>query len=151
MAQAGPVAAMAAAIALGGCAQSARPMTVDPLLAAGQDDICAIAARPEFPGREEIGVDGLHRARADEILTTARWREVRWRYDRRRHRLHGAWGRCEKVDPGFQTLSFSADGRFAMTYGSWLAAPLFGGGGHCLYEKADGRWAPLVCQVTEAV
>lgn len=38
-----------------------------------------------------------------------------------------------------------------MTYGSWLAAPLAGGGGHCLYEKADGLWQPLVCEVTEAV
>jgi hypothetical protein len=147
----GAVVGAVAAAALGGCAARTPPALIEAPLAFGRDDICAIAARPEEPGREEMGLDGPGRARADEIVRIAQWQEVRWRYDRRRHRLRGPWGRCDKVDPGFQTLSFSTDGRFARTYGSWIAAPLFGGGGHCLYEKADGQWRPVACEVTEAV
>jgi len=82
-------------------------------------------------------------------MRIARWQDVRWRYDRRRHRLHGPWGRCEVADSGFRTLSFSNDGRFAITCGSWIAGPLLGGGGHCLYEKTDGRWRPVACQAIE--
>jgi hypothetical protein len=145
------LAAAMAAVSLEGCAAPVRPRIVEEPLAAGRDDICAIAARPERPGQEEAGLGGPLEARADEILASAKWQDVRWRYDRHRRRLRGPWGRCEGVDPGFSTLSFSADGRFAMTYGSWIAAPLFGGGGHCLYEKADGGWRLLVCEVTEAI
>ena len=144
-------AAIAASVALGGCAGTSRPTLVEDPLAVGREDICAIAARPEHPGREEFGLDGPLKARADEILKAAQWQEVRWRYHRGRRMFQGRWGRCENVDPGFKTLSFSAEGRFAMTYGNWLAAPLYGGGGYCLYEKTGDGWQLLVCEVTEAV
>ena len=144
--------AMAAAAALGACASVApTPEPVQPAgpLPVSQADICAIAARPEQPGMDQSEYQEALWARKDRILEAARWQSVPWRYDRRRRVLHGPWGECPGWGVNSSTLSFSADGRYAVAYGGWQAAEHAGGRGHCLYEKEGESWELIACDVTD--
>jgi hypothetical protein len=139
------------AAALGACSTTPAPEAVPPQppLAVGQADICAVAARPEAPGMDQTDHDEALAARKNRILETARWQSVAWRYDGPARRLHGAWGECPTSGLAFSTLSFSDDGRYAVTYGGWQSGPLSGGWGHCLFEKAGERWELIACDVTD--
>jgi hypothetical protein len=126
--------AAAAFLVLGGGSAPAAP--AGEAVPVSPEDICAVAARPELPGYDQAesparsaGVD------ASALVDGTNWRFV-------------YWGDCPVRPAAIESMSFSPDGRFALTEGGWQAGPLAGGWGYCLFEKTDKGWLPAGCVLT---
>ena len=137
----GLTAAILAALGAGAAAGAPAPGG----LPVSEADICAIAARPEMPGMDQMA-DPERGGEANAIRARPGWRTVLWGYDG--HRMYGDWGACPVSRVGFDSLEVSADGRYALTDGGWQAGPLAGGWGHCLFEKIGPDWKPVACEIT---
>jgi hypothetical protein len=110
----------------------------------GPADVCAISARPEAPGYDEIG-EGAARVKADAVLGGTNWRIGGWDP---KEKIRPEWGPCPIDHVRYTALYFSADGRYAMTEGGWQQGPLAGGEGYCLFEKTGNAWNVLACAIT---
>jgi len=130
-----------------------------------QADVCAVVAAadpyvatspatsPPAPGSAAPGASARDpRAvaeaakRRDAIRYSDRWHGLGWRYEG--GVLSGTWGTCPLASLPFNTLSFSDDGRFAMTEWGGEPVPLGGEWGDCVFEKVAGRWQSLGCVTT---
>lgn len=123
-----------------------------------QADVCAVAALADphapapkpaantapSPAQLKAAVDEANRR--DGIRYTDRWQGLGWHYEA--GVLSGTWGRCRLASLPFNILSFSDDGRFAMTEWGSEPIPLGGEWGDCVFEKVAGRWHSLGCVPT---
>jgi hypothetical protein len=144
----GLAAAFVSALALCAGARGAAPKAKSP--AWGPADVCAIAARPEWPGRDVPGEPGEAREPGDAekaLLADARtdWEFAGWDP---KWKARPEWGPCPIGGVGFDELYFTSDGRIAKTVGGWRAGPIEGAWGYCLFEKRQKAWRPLGCTIT---
>jgi hypothetical protein len=128
----GTAAALAALFAAGG-AEAGPRREESPVTRA---DICAVAARPELPGYDPPPFP--ERASGAEIGAIVD--RTHWQY--------AYWGDCPVRPGAIESLSFSPDGRYALTEGGWQSGPIEGGWGYCLFEKTDSGWLPMACVTT---
>ena len=137
MAYLGRAAAVASFLILAAGAEAA-PAAKAKAPAWGPADVCAIAARPEAPGHDEIGD-------ANAVYTSTKWQVGTWDP---KWKIRPEWGPCPIDRVRFEELHFSPDGRYAMTLGGWQGAPLAGAWGYCLFEKRGKAWDVLGCAIT---
>jgi hypothetical protein len=130
-----PILAAATTLAALGSAGGARaaPARAAPVT---QADICAVAARPELPGYVPPPFpEPASGADIQAIVDGTDWQ-------------YADWCDCPVRPHAIESLSFSPDGRYALTQGGWQSGPLEGGWGYCLFEKTKSGWAPMACIVT---
>ncbi|HEX6376298.1 MAG TPA: hypothetical protein VFZ91_11325 [Allosphingosinicella sp.] len=137
-------AAVASLLAVAAAAKAAAAVPAPEAGPGSPADVCAIAARPEAPGYDQTD-DPEKGARADAIFRATDWRIGGWDY---KVKIRPEWGHCPIGSVRFSSLSFSPDGRYALTEGGWQAGPIEGGQGHCVFEKIGKAWALVACAIT---
>jgi hypothetical protein len=103
--------------------------------AALRREVCAILNLSERPGSSEMGSEEEAKRAFGQNTTGLR------------RAGNAAEPGCTPAF-GIEEVLFSPDGRFAVSYGGWQAAPLAGAYGECHYEKVEGVWRTIACAST---